>query len=135
RNGDGNIRVYVAFRVPEDWTQRSGISFDQVDSAQQGLLKMFEGWAPHLCEMLEAAEVFIPRSLYTHPPRQAAWLARENVTLLGDAAHVMPFFTGKGVNLAMLDALELAESLTSGKHPVVDEALRACAPHMLDRQA
>src|SRR5690606_27189096 len=96
---------------------------------------MFEGWAPHLCEMLKAAEVFIPRSLYTHPPRQAAWLTRENVTLLGDAAHVMPFFTGKGVNLAMLDALELAENLTSGKFADIDEALRAYETRMLDRMA
>lgn len=135
RNGDGNIRVYVAFRVPEDWTQRSGISFDQPDSARQGLLKMFEGWEPHLCEMIKAAEVFIPRSLYTHPPRQTAWLSRENVTLLGDAAHVMPFFTGKGVNLAMLDALELAENLTSGKFSDVNEALRAYETRMLDRMA
>ncbi|HEY0938597.1 MAG TPA: NAD(P)/FAD-dependent oxidoreductase [Steroidobacter sp.] len=135
RNGDGNIRVYVAFRVPEDWTQRSGICFDQLDSARQGLLKMFEGWAPHLCEMFRAADVFIPRSLYTHPPRQAAWLGRENVTLLGDAAHVMPFFTGKGVNLAMLDALELAENLTSGQFSDVNEALRAYETRMLDRMA
>src|SRR5690606_35476702 len=91
--------------------------------------------APQQCEMLKAAEVFIPRSLYTHPPRQAAWLAWENVTLLGDAAHVMPFFTGKGVNLAMLDALELAENLTSGKFSDVNEALRAYETRRLDRMA
>lgn len=135
RNGDGNIRVYVAFRVPEDWTQHAGICFDRADSARQGLLKMFEGWAPQLRALLEVAEVFIPRSLYTHPPRQAAWLGRENVTLLGDAAHVMPFFTGKGVNLAMLDALEVDENLTSGKFSDVNEALRAYETRMLDRMA
>lgn len=135
RNGDGNIRVYVTFRVPEDWAQRCGFSFDRIDQTRHGLLKMFEGWAPHLCELLEAADVFIPRSLYTHAPRQAAWLARGNVTLLGDAAHVMPFFTGKGVNLAMLDALELADTLTSGKFSSIDLALRAYEASMLDRMA
>jgi 2-polyprenyl-6-methoxyphenol hydroxylase-like FAD-dependent oxidoreductase len=135
RNGDGNIRVYVAFRVPEDWTQRSGVAFDQADPARQALLKMFEGWAPHLREMLKAAEVFIPRSLYTHPPRQAAWLACDDVTLLGDAAHVMPFFTGKGVNLAMLDAVELADNLTSGKFSDVAQALRAYETSMFHRMA
>jgi 2-polyprenyl-6-methoxyphenol hydroxylase-like FAD-dependent oxidoreductase len=135
RNGDGNIRVYVAFRVPEDWTQRCGLAFDQVDPTRQGLLKMFEGWAPQLCEMLEAADVFIPRSLYTHPPRQAAWFGWNNVTLLGDAAHVMPFFTGKGVNLAMLDAVELADNLTSGRFDDIGAALRAYETKMFDRMA
>jgi 2-polyprenyl-6-methoxyphenol hydroxylase-like FAD-dependent oxidoreductase len=135
RNGDGNIRVYVTLRVPEDWTQRCGFAFNQPDLARQGLLKIFEGWAPHLREMLKAAEVFIPRSLYTHPPRQAAWLARTDVTLLGDAAHVMPFFTGRGVNLAMLDAAELADNLTSGKFSDLGQAIRAYETSMRNRMA
>ena len=135
RNGDGNIRVYVTLRVPEDWAQRCGFAFNQLDLARQGLLKIFDGWAPHLSEMLNAADVFIPRALYTHPPRQAAWLARANVTLLGDAAHVMPFFTGKGVNLAMLDAAELADNLTSGKFSDIAQAIRAYETSMFDRMA
>jgi 2-polyprenyl-6-methoxyphenol hydroxylase-like FAD-dependent oxidoreductase len=135
RNGDGNIRVYVTLRVPEDWAQRCGLAFNQLDPTRQGLLKIFAGWAPHLCELLKAAEVFIPRSLYTHPPRQAAWLARSDVTLLGDAAHVMPFFTGKGVNLAMLDAVELADNLTSGKFSDIAQAIRAYETSMFKRMA
>jgi len=135
RNGDGNIRVYVVLRVPEDWTQRCGFSFNQLDATRQGLLRLFEGWAPHLHELLTAPDVFIPRSLYTHPPRQAAWLDRSDVTLLGDAAHVMPFFTGRGVNLAMLDAAELADNLTSGKFSDVAQAIRAYETGMLNRMA
>jgi 2-polyprenyl-6-methoxyphenol hydroxylase-like FAD-dependent oxidoreductase len=135
RNGDGNIRVYVTLRVPEDWTQHCGFAFNQLGLARQGLLTIFDGWAPHLCKMLKAAEVFIPRALYTHPPRQAAWLARANVTLLGDAAHVMPFFTGKGVNLAMLDAAELADNLTSGKFSDIAQAIHAYETRMFDRMA
>jgi 2-polyprenyl-6-methoxyphenol hydroxylase-like FAD-dependent oxidoreductase len=135
RNGDGAIRVYVTLRVPEDWTQRCGFAFDDLDSTRQGLSKVFEGWAPHLCAMLNAADVFIPRLLYTHPPRQAAWLARGNVTLLGDAAHVMPFFTGRGVNLAMLDAVELADNLTSGRFSDIDQAIHAYETGMRNRMA
>jgi 2-polyprenyl-6-methoxyphenol hydroxylase-like FAD-dependent oxidoreductase len=135
RNGDGNIRVYVTLRVPEDWTQRSGLAFNQIDATRQGLLNIFAGWAPHLGELLKAADVFIPRSLYTHPPRQSAWLAQSDATLLGDAAHVMPFFTGKGVNLAMLDAVELADNLTSGKFSDIAQALRAYETSMFNRMA
>jgi 2-polyprenyl-6-methoxyphenol hydroxylase-like FAD-dependent oxidoreductase len=135
RNGDGNIRVYVTLRVAEDWTQRSGLAFDRLDATRQGLLKLFDGWAPHLCEMVKAVDAFIPRSLYTHPPRQSAWLAHGNVTLLGDAAHVMPFFTGRGVNLAMLDAVELADNLTSGKFADSAQAIRAYETSMFNRMA
>jgi 2-polyprenyl-6-methoxyphenol hydroxylase-like FAD-dependent oxidoreductase len=135
RNGDGKIRVYVTFRVSEDWTQRSGLDFKQIESTREGLGKIFAGWAPQLCELLSASDVFIPRPLYTHPPRQAAWYARTDVTLLGDAAHVMPFFTGKGVNLAMLDALELADNLTSGEFSTVADAVRAYEATMFDRMA
>ncbi|MBB4360661.1 2-polyprenyl-6-methoxyphenol hydroxylase-like FAD-dependent oxidoreductase [Bradyrhizobium sp. CIR48] len=135
RNGNGSVRVYVLLRVPEDWTQRCGFAFNQLDATRQGLLQIFEGWAPHLREVLTIPDMFIPRSLYTHPPRQAAWLDRANVTLLGDAAHVMPFFTGRGVNLAMLDAAELADNLTSEKFSDVAGAIRAYETSMFDRMA
>lgn len=45
-------------------------------------------------------------------PFDQSWHAHPNVTLLGDAAHLMPP-SGEGVNLAMLDALELSECLTA----------------------
>jgi 2-polyprenyl-6-methoxyphenol hydroxylase-like FAD-dependent oxidoreductase len=44
-------------------------------------------------------------------PLNQTWEALSNVTLLGDAAHLMPPFAGEGVNMAMLDALELSEQL------------------------
>ena len=38
---------------------------------------------------------------------------KRNVTLIGDAAHVMPPYAGEGVNMAMLDALVLSRHLLS----------------------
>ena len=38
---------------------------------------------------------------------------RHPLTLLGDAAHVMPPFAGVGVNIGLLDALHLTECLNS----------------------
>jgi len=45
-------------------------------------------------------------------PLDQEWAPQSNITLIGDAAHWMPPFAGEGVNMAMLDALELSEALT-----------------------
>jgi 2-polyprenyl-6-methoxyphenol hydroxylase-like FAD-dependent oxidoreductase len=58
------------------------------------------------------------------------------VTLLGDAAHLMPPL-GAGANLAMLDGAELAESLTAVPADAgpahIDEAVRAFEERMWER--
>ncbi|WP_123863530.1 FAD-dependent oxidoreductase [Burkholderia plantarii] len=55
------------------------------------------------------------------------------VTLLGEAAHIMPLFTGRGVNLAMLDALEFAHCLSAGRFDTLDAAIPAYETAMLAR--
>jgi 2-polyprenyl-6-methoxyphenol hydroxylase-like FAD-dependent oxidoreductase len=49
----------------------------------------------------------------TRLPDRSALGAEANVTLIGDAAHVMPPYAGEGVNMAMLDALVLSRLLLS----------------------
>ena len=51
------------------------------------------------------------------------WEAQPNLTMLGDAAHVMPPFAGEGANVTMWDALELSEHLTSEKYHTLKEAI------------
>ncbi|KAF4628892.1 hypothetical protein G7Y89_g9264 [Cudoniella acicularis] len=41
------------------------------------------------------------------------WPHKEGLTLIGDASHTMTPFAGEGVNLGMLDALELSNAITS----------------------
>ena len=53
--------------------------------------------------------------------------------MLGDAAHLMPPFAGEGANMAMLDALELSECLTSGKFENVQSAISAYENQMRKR--
>ncbi|HEY4075310.1 MAG TPA: FAD-dependent monooxygenase [Rhizomicrobium sp.] len=135
RNGDGHIRVYVALRVPEDWLGWTRFNFDQPAQVRGECLNLFTEWAPDILELLRASNnLFLPRPLYTFSPQQA-WASQPDATLLGDAAHVMPPFTGKGANYAMLDALELADALTNGQFPDIASAIRHYDTTLLARMA
>jgi len=48
-------------------------------------------------------------------PLDQTWEALPDLTILGDAAHLMPPYAGEGVNMAMLDALELSDCLLSDR--------------------
>ncbi|MGC4022316.1 MAG: FAD-dependent monooxygenase [Cyclobacteriaceae bacterium] len=66
-------------------------------------------------------------------PLDQTWKALPNLTMIGDAAHVMPPFAGEGVNMAMLDALELTECLTSEKYDDLQDAISGFEIEMRNR--
>lgn len=67
-------------------------------------------------------------------PFNQSWSSQPDVTLLGDAAHLMPP-SGEGINLAMLDALELSECLTDEQFATTQLAIAAYEKPMLARGA
>lgn len=76
--------------------------------------KEFRGWSNIWQTLFEhAAYPLYLRPQYCMPIDQT-WEVQVSVILLGDAAHLMPP-SGDGVNLAMLDALELSECLSNNK--------------------
>lgn len=110
-NGDGDIRVYASFQVEQEWLDQSVFLWDQPDIAKQKLLSYFEDWDDSLRNYICLAEgQILPRRIYMLPVG-LTWAHRAGVTLIGDAAHLMSPFAGEGVNLAMLDATELALSI------------------------
>jgi len=66
-------------------------------------------------------------------PLDQTWDALPTLTILGDSAHLMPPFAGEGVNMAMLDALELSECLTNDNFKNIQEAIAAYEKQMRKR--
>ncbi len=129
RNGNASIRVYAAFRTEPEYSGRSDKTLANITKEQ--LLEKFKGWAPSLralisdCDQIAAVR---PISAMSAP---LAWPHRDGLTLLGDAAHLMPPL-GVGVNLAMLDASDLAGALVCGGDDW-KSAVNAFEKRMFDR--
>ncbi|MET9126823.1 NAD(P)/FAD-dependent oxidoreductase [Streptomyces sp. NPDC004528] len=130
RNGNDHIRVYLIQRVPVDWLGASGLTADDTDGIRALLLDRYAHWSPRMRRMITDNEgVYVDRPILALPVPHA-WEHDPTVTLLGDAAHLMPPL-GVGVNLAMLDAAELALALADST--TVDDALRTYEKTMLPR--
>lgn len=122
--GDGSIDFYISSEMDKNWATESGIDFSDKAQLVAWFRKEFAGWDKVWFELFENFDLpFLLRPQYSIPVDQT-WEAHPNVTLIGDAAHIMPP-TGGGVNLAMLDALELSECLTNGNYSDIQSAIAA----------
>lgn len=120
--GDGTMDVYFGFKADADWAAKSGIDFKNVKQVLEWFKKEFVNWNNIWLELFGHQETeFIPRPLNAMPLDQH-WEPQADITLLGDAAHLLPP-NGEGVNTAMLDALDLSENLTNGKFTDLKSAI------------
>lgn len=110
RNGNAHVRGYAIFRVPADWAERR-LDFTSPASVRAGLLGEFADFADEITDLFRAAnDHFVARQIHALPVGHC-WTHRQGLTLIGDAAHLMPPFGGEGVNAALLDAACLAQRL------------------------
>ncbi|QUW89062.1 NAD(P)/FAD-dependent oxidoreductase [Streptomyces sp. V17-9] len=130
RGSGGHVKVYAQFRAPLDrHTQRDTADAGAVRSR---LLDLFDGWAAPLLDLLRHGTEFVHRPLHALPVAHT-WAHVPGVTLLGDAAHLMPPL-GAGANLALLEGAELAESLAAGTGDP-DDTVRVFEERMWTRAA
>ncbi|MEV8514526.1 NAD(P)/FAD-dependent oxidoreductase [Dactylosporangium sp. NPDC051484] len=128
RNSGGHVKVYAKFRAPLDW--HAELDLADVEAARSGLLALFDGWAAPVLDLLGHGTAFVHRPFYVLPASHT-WTHVRGVTLLGDAAHLMPPL-GAGANLAMLDGAELAESIAANPEDL-DNAIRTFEERMWAR--
>ncbi|MDA0563353.1 FAD-dependent monooxygenase [Streptomonospora sp. S1-112] len=134
RNSGGHVKVYAQFRAPLDWhtdparhlglSPRAGVDPADAAAVRATLLDLFAGWADPLLDLLRRGTAFAHRPIHVLPPGHT-WPHVAGVTLLGDAAHLMPPL-GAGANLAMAEGAELAEALAAADgFDDLDAAVRA----------
>lgn len=106
------ILLYYSMKVQENWPVADGHDLKDKPAVLADIRKAYSDWSPEVLEMLLQVEdtfqvwpISVMRPDYT-------WETQPGLTMLGDASHGMPPFTGKGVNLALFDALHLADVLT-----------------------
>ncbi|RQO31488.1 2-polyprenyl-6-methoxyphenol hydroxylase [Taibaiella sp. KBW10] len=134
QKGDGSIDFYISGIMDENWAKNAVVDFSDQSQIMTWVREAFAGWDSLWYTLFEKAGLpILVRPQYCMPFDQT-WAAQPNITLLGDAAHIMPP-SGEGVNLAMLDALELSECLTNDAYENIRMAIAAYEEPMRIRAA
>jgi 2-polyprenyl-6-methoxyphenol hydroxylase-like FAD-dependent oxidoreductase len=117
RESGGTLHTYTQLLKPQDW-----LADTDAATVTARVVEEFDGWAPELTALITDSDTPpVLRRLFTLPVAHR-WDRAPGVTLLGDAAHLMPP-NGEGANLAMLDGAELGQAIAA--HPDDVEAALA----------
>jgi 2-polyprenyl-6-methoxyphenol hydroxylase-like FAD-dependent oxidoreductase len=123
------LHTYVQLVRPIAWAET--IDFTDPVAASARVAAEFDGWAPEVTALITDGETPpVVRMIHTLPDGHR-WERVPGVTLVGDAAHLMPP-AGEGANLAMLDGAELGQAIAA--HPGdIEAALTAYEKVMFPR--
>lgn len=158
RNSDDVVRGYLGMRVDLDWLAAAGLGTadgrggvlaespaldanatqaTDTERVRDELLVRFRDFCPELLRVVVDSEGSLANRPIMALPTPMEWHHVAGVTLLGDAAHVMSPFGGNGVNLALLDAAELARAIVGALRDGtdVDQAIRSAERVVIDRGA
>ena len=108
RNGDGRIMAYISFKTKyEKLDEYRNLS---LDTLKERLLAEYSDWDSELKNYIAYSYDDIKFRRIYKLPIGLTWATQPNITIIGDAAHLMSPFAGEGVNMALYDDYILAES-------------------------
>lgn len=123
-NNNGALTYNITFRKPEEWIHENGLNFQNTENIAEFLSNMLPHWDECYHQLFRSTNFFagLPtRKISIDKP----WKSNRPlpITLIGDAAHIMPPFAGQGANTGLLDALILSENLINGKFETIESAI------------
>ncbi|GAA2660851.1 MULTISPECIES: NAD(P)/FAD-dependent oxidoreductase [Actinosynnema] len=131
REAGGVLHAYAQLLRDAEWVE----DLDLADrgAATARIAAEFAGWAPELTALITGSDTAPVARVIHALPDGHRWERVPGVTLVGDAAHLMPP-SGEGANLAMLDGAELGRAIAA--HPGdVEKALALHEEAMFARSA
>jgi 2-polyprenyl-6-methoxyphenol hydroxylase-like FAD-dependent oxidoreductase len=124
------LLVYAGLKTDDPVARQSLEKAIAPDERVKWFHANFQGWSDLWEPLFREAVSMVWRPLLVCPMDEP-WTPKANVTLIGDAAHVMPPYAGEGVNMAMLDALVLSKFLLSQE--TAGDAIAAYEAEMFSR--